>query len=102
MCEFLRLNQPGISGENDQEDGTVMKDPIVRVWYSLFLLAADPQSCSWPWRPARARFWNVFNSADQPFDNMKVESAHQLPVKTVLAKETYQGGAFRVLARKDP
>ena len=40
-------------------------------------------------------------AADQPFDNMQVESAHQLTVETVLAKESYQGGAFRVLARKD-
>jgi len=35
------------------------------------------------------------------FDATQVESAHELPVKTVLAKETYQGGSFRVLARKD-
>ena len=41
------------------------------------------------------------HAADQPFDNMQVESAHQLPVKTVLATESYQGGAFRVLARKN-
>jgi len=39
--------------------------------------------------------------AEQPFDNMQVESTYQLSVKTVLAKEAYQGGAFRVLARKD-
>ena len=31
------------------------------------------------------------HAADQPFDNMQIESAHQLPVKTVLAKESYQG-----------
>jgi len=41
------------------------------------------------------------HAADQPFDNMRIESAHQLPVKTVLVKESYQGGVFRVLARKD-
>ena len=41
------------------------------------------------------------HEADQPFDNMQIESAHQLSVKTVLAKESYQGGTFRVLARKD-
>ncbi|MFC1843775.1 hypothetical protein ACFLZ5_03205 [Thermodesulfobacteriota bacterium] len=41
------------------------------------------------------------HAADQPFDNMQIESAHQLSVKTVVAKESYQGGAFRVLARKD-
>jgi hypothetical protein len=40
-------------------------------------------------------------AADQPFDNTQVESAQQLSEKTVLVKESYQGGAFRVLARKD-
>lgn len=40
-------------------------------------------------------------AADQPFDTMQVETAYQLPMKTVLAKELYQGGPFRVLARKD-
>lgn len=39
--------------------------------------------------------------ADEPFDAMKVDTAHQLPVKTVRAKESWQGGTFRVLARKD-
>ena len=41
------------------------------------------------------------HAADQPFENMQIESAHQLTVKTVLAKESYQGGTYRVLARKD-
>jgi len=41
------------------------------------------------------------HAADQPFDNMQVESAYQLPVKTVVSKESYQGGVFKVLARKD-
>ena len=41
------------------------------------------------------------NEADEPFDTMKIESAYTLSVKTVRAKEPYQGGTFRVLARKD-
>ena len=41
------------------------------------------------------------HGADEPFDNMKIESAHQLTLKTVLAHESYQGGEFRVLARKE-
>ena len=40
-------------------------------------------------------------AADEPFDGMEIDTAHQLPVKTVLAKESYQGGTFKVLARKD-
>jgi len=38
---------------------------------------------------------------EKPFNNMGIESAYELPVKTIQAKETYQGGKFRVLARKD-
>jgi hypothetical protein len=41
------------------------------------------------------------SDADQPFDSMKVDTVYQLPVKTVLAKESYRGNNFRVLARKD-
>lgn len=39
--------------------------------------------------------------AGEPFDPMKIESAHAPAMKTVRAKEPYQGGTFRVLARKD-
>jgi len=41
------------------------------------------------------------HTADESFDNMAIETAYQLPIKMVLAKESYQGGTFRVLARKD-
>ncbi len=41
------------------------------------------------------------NAANEPFDPMKIESTHPLSEKTVQAKELYQGGTFRVLARKD-
>jgi hypothetical protein len=41
------------------------------------------------------------HDANEPFDNMKIESVHQLTLKTVVAKESYQGGEFRVLARKE-
>jgi hypothetical protein len=41
------------------------------------------------------------HGADQQFDNMQVESTYQLSVKTVLSKESYQGGVFMVLTRKD-
>jgi len=39
--------------------------------------------------------------AIEPFDSLKVTTAYPLPVKTVEAKEQYQGGSFKVLARKD-
>jgi len=38
--------------------------------------------------------------ATEPFDSLKVSTAYPLPVKTVEVKEQYQGGSFRVLARK--
>lgn len=42
------------------------------------------------------------HTADQPFDNMQIESAHQLPVKTVLAKEFYQGERSEFLPVRMP
>ena len=39
--------------------------------------------------------------ADEPLDAIKIDTAFQQPVKTVRAKESWQGGPFRVLARKD-
>jgi hypothetical protein len=41
------------------------------------------------------------DTAGEPFAQQKIESAHQLTGKTVVAKESYQGGEFRVLARKE-
>ncbi len=41
------------------------------------------------------------HAAEEPFDNMKITSAHQLTLKTVVAQESFQGGEFRVLARKE-
>jgi len=40
-------------------------------------------------------------SADEPFDNLQVESVREPTGRTVAALETYQGGSFRVLARKE-
>lgn len=37
---------------------------------------------------------------DESFDSSTIEAVHPLTVKTVRAEETYQGGAFKVLARK--
>ncbi len=43
----------------------------------------------------------MIDNANEPFDSMKVTTAYPLPVKTVQSKENYQGGSFKVLARKD-
>lgn len=39
--------------------------------------------------------------ATKPFDNMSIDTAYTLPVKTVVSKEKNQGVPFKVLARKD-
>ncbi|MFH1215123.1 MAG: hypothetical protein V1706_01335 [Pseudomonadota bacterium] len=41
------------------------------------------------------------HAAGEPLQQQEIETAYQLPVKTVSAIETYQGGTFKVLARKD-
>ena len=41
------------------------------------------------------------SEANEPFDTSGIESAYTLPMKTVRAQETYQGGTFKVLTRKD-
>ena len=40
-------------------------------------------------------------AATAPYDSMQVESAHELPVKTVEAQMPGPSGTFKVLARKD-
>ncbi len=37
---------------------------------------------------------------NEPFDSQSVKQVRPVTQKTVLAKEEYQGGSFRVLARK--
>ncbi len=39
--------------------------------------------------------------ATEPYDSMSITTAYPLTDKTVQAKEKYQGGSFKVLARKD-
>lgn len=39
-------------------------------------------------------------AATSPFDSQQVETAHEIPEKTVLSKEAGPGGTFKVAARK--
>ena len=43
----------------------------------------------------------IIRHANEPFDPNSVDSVYPVPEKTVRAKEKYQGGTFRVLARKE-
>ncbi len=45
-------------------------------------------------------FLDTIKEVDEPFDNRSVSQVQPVVQLTVLAKEKYQGGTFRVLARK--
>ena len=45
-------------------------------------------------------FLEKVKSIDEPFDSRSVKQVMPVTQKTVLAKDEYQGGSFRVLARK--
>lgn len=51
--------------------------------------------------PATESLGSRIKAANRPFDNLAIDTAFALPVKTVVAKDEYQGGTFKVLARKD-
>lgn len=57
----------------------------------LFVLQVDASEKS---------FMEEIKKADTPFDNRAVALAKQVTEESVLSKESYQGGSFRVLARK--
>ncbi len=68
----------------------------------LFFLAAGLVFVTCPAvRAGQGSVLERIHAAEESFDNLKIETAHQLTLKTVVAKESYQGGEFRVLARKD-
>jgi len=77
-----------------------MKILTVRFGFLFFLPAVACLTCQ-PVMAGQGSVLDRIQATDRPFDNPRIESVHPLPVKTVLAKETYQGGKFRVLARKD-
>jgi len=66
----------------------------------LFLLPAAVFLACQPAMAGHGSVLERIHAAEQPFDKLQIGSAYQLPVNTVLAKETYQGGVFRVLGRK--
>jgi len=41
------------------------------------------------------------SAAVEPFDSQQIESVRELTARTVQSEESYQGGSFRVLARKE-
>jgi hypothetical protein len=59
-----------------------------------FLLGASPGTAS------ESSFLDSVKNVDEPFDSRKVVQVRPVVQPTVLAREKYQGGTFRVLARK--
>ena len=67
----------------------------------LFILPAAVFLFSLPAMAGQGSVMERIQAAEMPFDSKRIESAYQQPVETVAVKESYQGGVFRVLARKN-
>jgi len=76
-----------------------MKTPSTHFVY-LILLGGLILLASRPVFAGQGSVMERIRKAEMPFDNKQIESAYQPPLETVVAKESYQGGTFRVLARK--
>ena len=101
MCPWSPLNfQNSFNETKNRDNRTVMKIITYGPCLFSFMLAAVFIT-SPPVMAGQGSVLEKINAANEPFDNMKIESAHQLTLKTVVAKESYQGGEFRVLARKN-
>ena len=68
--------------------------PCLLVLLALLLTDARPGAAS------GTPFLDTVKSSETPFDNHAVRQVLPVTEPTVLAKEEYQGGSFRVLARK--
>jgi len=81
---------------------TVMKKILLRSGMLLLVLAPGTVFMSGVSSIASSGgVMERIHHADKPYDSMKMDKAYHQQVKTVRAKESWQGGMFRVLARKD-
>ncbi len=64
---------------------------MIALFFAFFVAHADASQKS---------FLDEIKGADATFDNRSVPVTKQVTEESVLAKEPYQGGSFRVLARK--
>ncbi len=75
-----------------------MKISFGCAWAALVLVIwGAPNHRSWA---GEAGVIDRIMAATAPFDNNQIEATHVLPNQTVWAKELFQGGEFKVLARK--
>ena len=76
----------------------ILKTPIIHI---ILLFGALLPVTGGPAVAEMRTIIDRIQEADIPFDNAQIEAVTPLAVTTVIAREQYQGGAFRVLARKD-
>jgi hypothetical protein len=63
--------------------------PVLLIWLPTLLFASGGKTV-----------FDRIDKATEPYDNTTIDSVQPLNNETVLARERYQGGTFRVLARK--
>lgn len=67
---------------------------LLLVFILIVLMGAQPGAAS------ETSFLETVKDVDEPFDSRSVRQVRPIVQPTVLAREEYQGGSFRVLARK--
>ncbi|MBU1566533.1 MAG: hypothetical protein KJ630_13015 [Proteobacteria bacterium] len=95
-------------GENKREGNkrttmkTLMNGMARWLWGSFLLIPALLLVCVGTGAASEKKpFLDTIKSVDAPFDSRSVQQVQPVPQPTVVAKEEYQGGQFRVLARKE-
>jgi hypothetical protein len=69
---------------------------VIPLLFFTVLMFMNPQ----PGIASEKSFLDAVKDVNEPFDNHSVSQVRPIVQPTVLAKEKYQGGSFRVLARK--
>lgn len=74
---------------------------MTRILYSYLLILLCSAGVVTPANASQKSFLDEVKRTEKKFDNRSVPLDKQVIQETVLAKEKYQGGSFRVLARKN-
>ena len=74
---------------------------MTKILYSYFLILLCSVGVVIPANASQTSFLDEVKNTKEKFDNRSVPLDKQVIEKSVLVKEKYQGGSFRVLARKD-
>lgn len=81
----------------------ILKKRMARLRYGsvLLLLALVLLGCGAGFASEKKSFLDTIKAEGAPFDSRSVQQVQPVTQPTVLAQEEYQGGSFRVLARKE-